>query len=241
MSYISLIYHAVFYKPLLNALVFLTGALPWNDLGFSVILLTIAIRFIMFPLTHKMIHTQRKMKEIEPELKRIQSETKNKEEQGRAVMELYKKHGINPFSGFLNILIQFPLLFAMYRVFWQGIPFKAEDVYGFLTIPAHINVQFLSLINLSVSNIFLAVLAALSQFLQVRFAMPPKNDNQTKGGAEMMQKQMLYMFPVLIFLIGLKLPAAVALYWTTMNVFAIVHEAIVRNRLPDERRQQTTN
>ncbi|MDO8523156.1 MAG: YidC/Oxa1 family membrane protein insertase [bacterium] len=242
MSYIVLVYHEVFYKPLLNALVFLTGALPWNDLGFSVIILTIAIRFIMFPLTHKMIHTQRKMKEIEPELKKIQNETKNKEEQGRATMELYKKHGINPFSGFLNILIQFPLLFAMYKVFWTGIPFKIEDIYNFLAIPAHINVIFLGLINLSVPNIFLAGLAAISQFLQVKLAMPPKREAAGKQGTgEMMQKQMLYMFPVLIFFIGFNLPAAVALYWTTMNVFAIVHEAIVRNRLNDERRKQTTN
>jgi YidC/Oxa1 family membrane protein insertase len=188
-----------------------------------------------------MIHTQRKMKEIEPELKRIQSDTKNKEEQGKAVMELYKKHGINPFSGFLNILIQFPLLFAMYKVFWQGIPFKIQDVYVFLKIPEHINVQFLSMINLSEPNIFLALLASASQFGQVWLAMPPKNTSGVKGTAEMMQKQMLYVFPVLIFLIGFNLPSAVALYWTTMNVFAIVHEAIVRNRLKDERRQQTTS
>lgn len=232
MSYIGLIYHEVFYKPLLNGLLVLTSALPWNDLGFSVILLTVILRFAMFPLTHKMIHTQRKMKEIEPELKKIQSETKNKEEQGRAVMELYKKHGINPFSGFVNILIQFPLLFAMYRVFWAGIPFKVADIYSFLAIPAHINVMFLGLINLSNPNIFLAGLASVSQFLQVKLAMPPKPNTSGKPDTgAMMQKQMLYMFPVLIFVIGFSLPAAVALYWTTMNVFAIVHEAMVRNRL----------
>lgn len=244
MSYISLVYHAVFYKPLLNCLLFLTSVLPGNDLGFSVIILTIAIRFMMFPLTHRMIHTQRKMKELEPELKKIQGETKSKEEQGKAVMGLYKKHGINPFSGFLNILIQFPLLFAMYSVFWNGIPFQVADVYSFLRIPEHINVEFLSLINLSAPNIFLAVLAAVSQFMQIRLAMPaspPKSDSKVKGVAEMMQKQMLYTFPVLIFFIGISMPSAVALYWTTMNVFAIVHEAIVRNRLENERRNQTTN
>jgi len=247
MSYIVLIYHEVFYKPLLNGLLVLTSVLPWNDLGFSVILLTVILRFIMFPLTHKMIRTQRKMKEIEPELKKIQNEKKNKEEQGRAVMELYKKHGINPFSGFLNILIQFPLLFAMYKVFWTGIPFKAGDIYGFLAIPAHINVMFLGLINLSTPNIFLAGMAAVSQFLQVWFAMPA-NSGGSKGVVAgkpdmgtMMQKQMLYIFPVLIFMIGFSLPSAVALYWTTMNVFAIVHEATVRNNANNERRQQTTN
>ncbi len=238
MHYIVLAYTEVFYKPVLNGLLYLTSALPKNDLGFSVILLTVILRLIMFPLTHKMIHTQRKMKEIEPELKKVQNEKKNKEEQGRAVMEIYKKHGINPFSGFLNILVQFPLLFAMYRVFYIGIPFKSEEVYNFLTVPEHINVMFLGLINLSQPNIILAGLAAASQFFQVKLAMPPKSNeagsNMSTG--VMMQKQMLYMFPVLIFLIGFSLPSAVALYWTTMNVFAIVHEAIVRNRLKDESR-----
>ena len=232
MSYISVIYQEIFYRPLLNGLLFLTRVLPGNDLGFAVILITVFVRILIFPLTHKMIHTQNKMKSMEPELKKIYSEKKNKEEQSKAIMELYKTHGINPFSGFLSILVQFPLLFAMYNVFWRGIPFQVADVYNFLTIPQHINTLFLNFINLSTPSVGLAAAAALSQFWQVKLATPPQNNISGKKDSQaMMQKQMLYMFPVLIFFIGFKLPSAVALYWTTMNVFAIVHEAIVRERL----------
>src|SRR3989344_3956575 len=232
MSYLSLIYHEVFYRPLLNGLLFLTDILPGNDLGFSVILLTLMLRVLMFPLTHKMLHTQNTMKSIEPEIKKIYSETaNNKEEQSKRIMELYKKHGINPFSGFLTLLIQFPLLFAMYSVFWKGLPFNAADVYGFLAIPAHINTYFLGFINLTLPNIGFAGLSAVSQLWQIKLATPPKSGNAGKPDMQsMMQKQMLYVFPVIIFVIGFKLPAAVALYWTTMNLFAIVHEAIVRKK-----------
>src|SRR3989338_3596832 len=150
MYYLSLIYNEVFYRPLLNCLLFLTDILPGNDLGFSVILLTILIRLLVFPLTHQMLRTQNKIKSIEPEIKKIYSETaNNKEEQSKRIMELYKKHGINPFSGFLTLLIQFPLLFAMYSVFWKGLPFNPAEIYGFLAIPAHINTYFLGFINLT--------------------------------------------------------------------------------------------
>ena len=243
MFYLSLIYHEVFYRPLLNGLLFLTGILPGNDLGFSVILLTVLLRALMFPLTHKMLHTQNTMKNIEPEIKKIYSETaNNKEEQSKRIMALYKKHGINPFSGFLALLIQFPLLFAMYSVFWKGLPFNPGDIYGFLTIPAHVNTYFLGLINLTLPNIGFAGLSAVSQFWQIKLATPPKSGNAGKTDAQsMMQKQMLYVFPVIIFIIGFRLPAAVALYWTTMNLFAIVHEAIARNRFKNDRGRKTTN
>jgi len=237
MYYLSLIYNEVFYRPLLNGLLFLTDILPGNDLGFSVILLTILIRLLVFPLTHQMLRTQNKIKSIEPEIKKIYSETaNNKEEQSKRIMELYKKHGINPFSGFLTLLIQFPLLFAMYSVFWKGLPFNAADIYGFLAIPAFVNVEFLGLLNLTMPHVGFAALSAISQFWQIKLATPPKNAITGKSDTQsMMQKQMLYVFPVIIFIIGFKLPAAVALYWTTMNLFAIVHEAIVRNRLRDGR------
>src|SRR3989338_8308263 len=113
MFYLSLIYHEVFYRPLINGLLFLTDILQGNDLGFSVILLTVLLRALTFPLTHKMLHTQNTMKNIEPEIKKIYSETaNNKEEQSKRIMALYKKHGINPFSGFfVQCHYPFALLF----------------------------------------------------------------------------------------------------------------------------------
>lgn len=231
MSWIKLFFNEIFYLPILNALLFLTSILPGHDLGLAVILLTVLIRALIFPMTHKMLKTQNAMKKIEPELKKIYAEKKNKEEQGRAVMELYRAHGINPFSGFLMLIIQLPLLIAMYRVFWRGIPFQVNEIYPFLTIPVEVNTLFLGFISLTSASVGLAALAALSQFWQAKLAMPPAQNNKEKGKQDMsraMQLQMVYVFPILIFILGFKLPAAVSLYWTSMNIFAIVHETIVR-------------
>ena len=231
MSLIKVIYNEIFYRPLLGALVFLTGLLPGNDLGLAVILLTIFIRALTFPLTHRMIKTQNAMKRIEPEVKKIYAEKKNKEEQAKALMDLYKAHGINPFSGMLSLIVQIPLLIALYRVFWKGIPFNQQEVYGFLTIPQNINTVFLGIVSLTTGSIAMSAIAAISQFWQAKLALPPQTTPNTKGDmGRMMQLQMVYVFPILIFFISIKLPAAVSLYWTSMNVFAIVHEAIVRKR-----------
>src|SRR3989344_5950710 len=231
MSWLKIFFNAVFYKPILNALIFLTAVLPGHDLGLAVILLTVIIRTLMFPMTHKMLKTQHAMKIIEPEVKKIYADKKNKEDQAKALMELYKKHGINPLSGFGMLLIQLPILFAMYQVFLYGLPFPAGDVYVFLKIPDNINTMFLGFISLTSANVGLAALAALSQFWQAKLAIPPKTTPPAKGDmAQAMQWQMLYVFPFIIFILGFKLPAAVSLYWTAMNVFAIVHEARVRKK-----------
>lgn len=233
-SFIVVIYNNVFYLPLLNGLFFLTHILPKGDLGIAVIILTLFIRLLIFPLNHKMIKTQQTMKKIEPEIKRIQREIQNKEEQGRALMELYKSHGVNPFSGFFALFIQLPLLIALFKVFQKDILLQAHLAYSFISAPTTINTLFLGFIDLSKGNRWLAGVAALSQFVQVKLATPAQAQNKPTDNkpefAAIMQKQMLYIFPVMIFIFSLKLPAAVALYWTVMNVFAIVHEAIVRKK-----------
>ena len=222
-------YNEIFYRPVLNGLVFLTTALPGHDLGLAVILLTVIVRLLMFPLAHKMLKTQKIMQRLDPEIKKINADKKNKEDQSKALMELYRAHGINPFSGFLAMLIQFPLLIALYQVFWKGIPFELQAIYSFLTVPAEINILFLGLVVLTKPNIIFAALAAVSQFFQARLAMPPKKNSLPKNDfASAMQSQMVYFFPILIFFLGFTMPAAVSLYWTSMNIFAIVHEAMVR-------------
>lgn len=235
-SLITTVYKKIFYKPLLNGLLFLTSVLPFNDLGLAVILLTIAVKLILFPLTHKTLKTQQTMKKLEPEIKRIQGGGKNKEEQARDLMGLYRAHGINPFSGFFMLFLQLPILIALYHVFWKGIPFISSEIYGFLSVPQNINTLFLGFIPLTEASVGMALLAAVSQFWQAKLAIPPKpssakaTEGKQNDMASMMQKQMLFVFPVLIFFIAYKLPAAVSLYWTSMNLFAIVHEAFVRRK-----------
>ena len=178
------------------------------------------------------------MKKIEPDIKKIQGGGKSREEQAKELMELYRAHGINPFSGFFSLFLQLPILIALYHVFWKGLPFKISEVYSFLSVPGTINTMFLGFISLTEANVGMALLAAISQFWQAKLAIPPTQQGRSDKNvgasspnmASMMQKQMLFVFPILIFFIAYKLPAAVSLYWTSMNIFAIVHEAYVRRK-----------
>src|ERR1035437_9733307 len=112
---------AVFYQPIYNGLVFLMVILPWADAGIIIILCTIIVRLILFPLSQKSIKTQLKMKEIGPELEAIQLKYKDdKQAQANETMAFYQKKGINPFAGFFAILIQFPIIIALYRIFYAG-------------------------------------------------------------------------------------------------------------------------
>ena len=233
-SAIKALYSQIFYKPLLWGLVFLSSSLPGQDLGLAVIILTFAVKLVLFPLTHKSLKTQAVMKRIEPEIKKIQLDSKNnREEQAKKLMELYRAHGINPFSGFFGIFIQLPILIALYHIFWKGLS----------AIPAGVNTLFLGFIALTEANVGMAALAAISQFWQARLAIPPSSVKHTesKDMSSMMQKQMMYVFPVIIFMIAYKLPAAVSLYWTSMNIFAILHEAYVRRQATTEFNSAKTN
>jgi YidC/Oxa1 family membrane protein insertase len=250
MSFIINSFNEIFFRPLLNALIFLTDILPFHDLGFAVIILTILVRLALFPFTHHSVKAQVKMRALEPDIARIKHEHKdNQEEQARKTMALYKEHGVNPFSGCLMLLIQLPLLIALYRVFLVGITDIDTQLYSFVSAPESIGVVFLGVIHLMEVSVFLAATGALTQFVQMKLAVPPSRNttNTTEklsfatkpDFSRIMTTQMTYVMPVIIFIIGLQFPSAVSLYWTTMNVFAIIHEMIVRKKA--EHIQQTTH
>ena len=101
------IFNILLYNPLLNGLIFLISVVPFGDVGLAVIILTLLVKIVLFPFSHKSVKTQRRMKEIEPEVKKIKEQyTKDKQEQARKVMELYKQHSLNPFSSCLFFLVK---------------------------------------------------------------------------------------------------------------------------------------
>lgn len=229
-------YHEVFYRPLFNGLVFLTSVVPWHDIGIAVIVLTILVRIAIFPFMHRSIKTQVKMRELEPELREIKEQFKDKkDEQARRTMELYKQHGVSPFSGCLMLLIQLPILIALYQVFWKGLDLAGPDLYSFIARPEFVRMEFLGLIDMATGSLLLALLAGLSQFIQMKLAHPPGLPSGSKKGksfqdefARAMKIQTTYVLPVFIAFISYRFPAAVALYWTTVNIFGTVHEGVVR-------------
>jgi YidC/Oxa1 family membrane protein insertase len=243
---IGSIFHLIFYQPLYNAFIFLTAIIPYHDAGIAVIILTFLVQFIIFPFRHKSVVTQRRMKEIEPEVRKVKEQfKKDKQEQTRQIMALYKAHGVSPFSGILMLLVQLPVFFALYRLFLKGVNLNPSDLYSFNIVPEVIKAQFLGVIDISKSNYILAILAAVTQFFQMKLSMPKieksdaKSDSFQDRLSRSMSLQAKYIMPAFIFFIALKFSSAIALYWTAMNVFAIVHEAIVAYKAKKSRNLDT--
>jgi YidC/Oxa1 family membrane protein insertase len=232
---IHTIWNAILYQPLINALAFLVSIIPGGDVGLAVILLTILVKLILFPLSQKSIESQAEMNILAPEINKIKESGASKEEQARLTFELYKKHKTNPFSGCLLVLVQLPIIFALYYVFSTGIKFDGGLLYSFVHIPEHINMVFLGFLDISQKSLVLAVLAGVSQYLQARY-MPQPIPSKTSGStanfsdsfAKSMNTQMKYVFPFLIAFIAYSISGAVALYWITSNLFMVAQQIYVK-------------
>lgn len=224
-------FNTILYRPLLNILVLLYQYIPGHDFGLAVIVLTILTKLIFFPLGIKAIKSQKELSGLQPKIKEIQEKYKNnKEQQTKELMALYKKEKINPFSGCLPLLIQLPVLIALYRVFWRGLqPEQMAFLYNFVPNPGLINPTFLGIINLSQPNIIVAFIAGICQFLQTKLALPKQNPGKKKDDsfAGHMQKQMQYFMPIFMVIILFRLPSAIGLYWICSTLFTIVQQYVI--------------
>ncbi|MFA5736673.1 MAG: YidC/Oxa1 family membrane protein insertase [Candidatus Paceibacterota bacterium] len=228
-------FKTLLFNPLYNILIIIINLIPGGDIGLAIIILTILIKLLILPIYIKSIRTQVKMKEIEPKLKEVKRKyEKDLPEQSKQIMELYKENKVNPFSSFLVLLIQLPIILALFYVFRDSLVVHQDIIYSFVSIPEKINPQFLGLIDISMNkNVVLAILTGLTQFIQVQLTMPkPKNkkispqskEQPTFGGdfARSMDIQVRYVMPFIISFIAWQLPAAISLYWITSNIFHLV-------------------
>jgi YidC/Oxa1 family membrane protein insertase len=214
---IGSIFNIIFYKPLFQALLWLSNNLPGNDIGIAIIVLTCVIRLLIYPLNTKSIQSQRALQKLQPKIQEIQSKFKDdKEKQGRAMMDLYRQEKINPLAGCLPMLIQLPILMALFLVF-------KDFTKNLDTSP-----MFLGLINLTEPSKILAVLAGITQFVQVKMISPKNNPNKDKSDfSQIMQKEMLYLFPLITVVFLWKLPSAIGVYWLTTNLFSIIQQYLI--------------
>ncbi len=230
-EFIVTFYNIFLYFPLFNALILVYNYTPGHDFGLAIIFLTIIIRVILYPLSVKALTSQKALQKLQPQLLELQKKYKDdKEKQAKETLELYRREKINPFSGLLLALIQFPILIALYRVFWNGLnPKELSYVYSFIANPLQIHSTFLGLIDLSKSNIIFAVVAGILQFFQTKMLMPsqPKGAPKSNDMTVMMQKQMVYFFPFITVVILLRLPSALALYWIVSGLFSIIQQYII--------------
>ena len=230
----SQIFNSFIYQPIYNALIFLYNVVPGHDLGVAIILLTIIIRLLLYPISKKQIESQKKLQDLQPEIKKLQDKYKNdKEKQGRALMEFYKEKKVNPASGCLPLVVQIVFFIALYRAFIAGINFNSgcSGLYDFVACPASINVNFFGMLNLAKPNVVLAIIAAAGQFVQTKMMMT-KNTAPVKKDdfSSIMNKQMLYLGPLLTLFIGMKFPAGLGLYWVVNTLFAIVQQYLTMKK-----------
>ncbi len=189
-----------------NALTYLYGIT--ESYGLAIIVLTLIIKTLLYPLIKKQTQSMKGMQKLQPEMEKIKKKYKdNKEKQQQKMMELYKEHNINPAAGCLPLLVQMPILIVFYRVLldWdvlQGV--------GFTIIP-----------DLSEAFLPLAILTGATMFLQT-YVQQNLGGGSPGGGAQ--SKVMMYVMPVFIVFIGLSLPSGVLLYWFTSNLIMLIQQ-----------------
>ncbi|MBI5037500.1 MAG: membrane protein insertase YidC [Candidatus Kerfeldbacteria bacterium] len=241
------IFNLILLEPILNALVFIYHYIP--NLGAAIILLTLLIKGILYFPSRSSIVAQKRLQETQPQLQALQQKYKNdREELGRQTMKFYKENKVNPLSSCLPLLIQLPILIALYRAFLavsQTDPTthilmaeQLEHLYGpmrdIFTSKA-INSQFLGFIDLSqTKNWALAIIAGLATFFQSNMlsrkqppAVPGAKDESMTAS---MNKQMRYVLPAVTVFFGIQFPAGLTLYWLVSTLFTIAQQYFVLKR-----------
>ena len=196
------------FTAILNALYSVLEKFGVGSYGLAIIILTVIIKILLYPLTKKQLESMRGMQEIAPKLKKLQEKHKdNPQLLQQKMIQLYQEAGVNPMAGCLPMLIQMPILMAMYYTFFSfdyggGAP-------SFLWIP-----------NLSETDptYILPLVAAFTTFLMQKLSTVEMNQ-QTKI--------MMIFFPLFMGFISLNLPAGLVLYWATQNIVQIVQQFLI--------------
>ncbi len=243
MSLITSFFSVTIYEPLFNLLISIYNIIP--DLGVGIVLLTVIIRVLLLPLSKKSIESQKQMQEIQPEIKKIQAKYKdNKQKQGEEIMKFYREKKVNPMGGCLPLIIQLIILIALYKVFMAVIDYDSANhlLYNFVRNPLEINTLSLGLLDMATvgkANLPLALITAGLQYWQGKMMMqrslsnkPVEKNKEPKEPefAEVMQKQMLYMGPVLTLVIGLTFPAGLLVYWFVTTLFMVGQQYWILNK-----------
>jgi YidC/Oxa1 family membrane protein insertase len=229
------IFDIIFYRPLLNLLVIFYNSIAFHDLGLSIFFLTLLLRIILYPISLSQIKTQKSLQKIQEEIKEIRKKFANDQKKmTEEMIKLYKINKVNPFSSCLSFLIQFPILIAVYQVFRSGILEENLPLYPFIFNPGKLNPIAFGFLNLRERNFFLALITGVVQYFQSKMfsvKKPPSTVAKNKGVKDesmmaIINKQMIYMMPILTILIGMSLPSGLVFYWLINLILAIIQQKI---------------
>ncbi len=251
-----MLFHEALVRPIITVLVVIYHALfalhAPSPLGFSIIILTIFIRFVTYPLITSQLKTSKKMQELTPHLSRLKE--KHKDDATllqQETMKLYKEHGVNPVAGCLPSLLQLPIIWALYTVLQQIVGLAPESIVAkinqevyfpalnlttpwdqhFFGLPLGQNPSHL----LSAMPFIIAVpfLTGVFQFIQSKMMMSKqkevvvkekKEEKPSDDFASAFQTQSLYIFPVMIGFFSYNFPIGLSLYWNTFTIFGILQQ-----------------
>ena len=206
--------------PLTQLLMLLTGVL--HSYGLAIIIFTILVRAVLAPLNLRQLRSAKKMSALAPKIKEIQQKYKgDREALTKAQMALYKEEGVNPASGCLQLLIQMPILYALFFVFQKlahpdaGAIYHQPFLWFTLDKPDNLFGHFL----LGPHSFWgpLPLLAGMTQWVQSRMMMQPTSDPQQR-----MTQQIMQFMPLMIIVFAVNYPSGLALYWVTSTLFSIV-------------------
>ncbi len=234
-----------FYQPIYNGLIYIVSIMPGHNLGIAIILLTIILRLLLFIPAQRGLESQRKLQELQPRIKKLQDKYKNNQQKiAQETFALYKEYKVNPFGSCLPLVIQLPILIALFYVIRTGLnPDNVHLLYTFqqgfdLSL---INTNFFGLLELTQRNIFiLPLIVAGLQFFQMKLATArkkkqtekKKKDEKGKGAEmEMATQMMTYIMPIMIALFTASVPSGVGLYWGTSTIFGIGQQLYVNKRV----------
>lgn len=223
-------YNEAIYRPILNLLVWLYDISPIADIGLVIIVVTLLIRFLLAPLMHKSLMGQRALSALQPKMNELREKHKdNREAQAKAMLDLYREHNVNPLSSCLPVLLQLPILLALFHVFRRALNGSLEGLYNFVPNPGTINPEFLGLVNLAQPNIIFAILAGVAQYWQSRMIIKWQGQNRNNDTTtQMMNVQMTYILPIVSIIIAWTLPAGLPLYWIVTTLFAVAQQFYVQ-------------
>lgn len=236
-------FHTVLFTPIYNLLMGLTAVMPAHDIGLAVVVVTIIVKVLLMPLSFSALRTQKAIRVLEPKLKELRETHKDdKEKQAREMLALYKEHKINPFAGFLTLLIQLPIIISLYWVFVSSdlLSVDVSLLYSFVAAPQGISPVFLGIFAVTGASIVLSVLAAATQAAYAWLAIPmPEKSDKKKPDMQAdfgraMAIQMRFMLPIFIGIAAYLTSVAVALYFITSNVVSLIQELIVRRTKKEE-------
>ncbi len=229
------LFDAILYKPIFNLLIGIYNVIPGHDIGIAIIILTVLVKLVLWPVSASALKSQKALQEIQPKLdalKKKYPDKEDKEKLAKEMMELYSKEKVNPMSSCLPLLIQLPVFIALYRSLVKGLESSGFDhLYPFVANPGTIDPSLFGIVALGSVNVYLAVLAAVTQYFQAKMMVTRQQPKKTPGAEDEkmlanMNKTMVYMMPAVTLFIGLQFPGGLTLYWLTMNLLTILQQKI---------------